>query len=183
MKDPVVAGHPIHSIMTDVPIGATVGVVLFDAIGLFTHPANWHFAAHAATGLALFGGIVAALVGLWDYQSVPRDHPVRGVGATHGIANTGGLVLLVASFLLRFTGGGAPFVIAQIASLLALGVFGFTGYLGGDMVYKLGWRVRPAEYDEQLEADLQQSGEKARIAKAHQTIDAYEREHTFLPKA
>lgn len=182
MKDPIVRGHPIHAIMTDVPIGATVAVVVFDLIAAITHANMWLFVAQATVAVAAIGGIGAALVGLWDYQAVPKDHPARSIGAQHGVLNTVALVLLLASFFLRY-GHGAAVPVAQIVSLVAFGLFGLTGWLGGQMVYHLGWRVTPAEYDEQLEADLRKRGETDRITQVHQSVSQYEREHDLLPRA
>src|SRR5712664_182878 len=46
-------------------------------------------------------GGAAALVGLWDYQAVPREHPAHRTGAIHGYLNASMLALLLASLLLR----------------------------------------------------------------------------------
>ncbi|MBA3823928.1 MAG: DUF2231 domain-containing protein [Ktedonobacterales bacterium] len=180
MKDPIVRGHPIHAVLTDVPIGALVGAVVFDALGLITRGDQWGFAAQATVGVALVGGIGAALVGLWDYQAVPRDSPTRSMGARHGILNTVVLVLLAASFGLRYGVGMVP-ALGQVASLLGLALVGYTGWLGSQMVYDQGWRVKPAEYDEQIEASLRQAGNTATIEQAHTTVEQYAREHDLLP--
>ena len=179
MKDPIVGGHPIHAVMTDVPIGAIVATVVFDLISLITRSPSWLFAAQASVALALVSGIAAAFVGVWDYMAVPKTHPVRSIGAQHGLLNTLALLFIAASVGLRFATGNAV-IVGQSLSLVALAVFGLTGWLGGEMIYKLGWRVTPAEYAEQLEADLRAHGETARIAKAHEPVDQYERSHKLL---
>jgi hypothetical protein len=53
-----------------------------------------------------------------------------------------------------------------------------SGWLGGDLVYRLGWRVVPAE---QLEDALRQRGEVALIEQAHETESRYEQTHALLP--
>jgi uncharacterized membrane protein len=141
-------------------------------------------------GAAFLGGAGAALLGLWDYQAVPRDHPARRVGAIHGWLNAGVLGLLGASVLVRrgppttVPGPWEPTgrdLLASALSLGALGLLGASGWLGGDLVYRLGWRVAPAEYDEQLESALHDRGDDALIAHAHHTVEQYEQTHALLP--
>lgn len=185
MKDPLVKGHPLHALLTDLPIGALVVGSSCDLIGLLTRRPAWRFAARAAHTSALASGVAAALVGLWDYQAVPREHPARRVGALHGYLNAGMLGLLLGSLLLRREAGaptdGRPRMAALALSGAALATLVASGWLGGDLVYRLGWRVVPAEHAEQLEDALRQRGENNLIQQAHQTVNQYEREHALLP--
>jgi len=190
MRDPLVKGHPLHAIVTDLPIGAAVAGAAFDALALVRRSSRWRFAADAAVGAASLSGAGAALLGLWDYQAVPRDHPARRVGALHGWLNAGIVALLGLSALAR-RGSAAraadPWepsgrdLLASGLSLGALGLLGASGWLGGDLVYRLGWRVAPAEYDEQLESALHDRGDDALIAQAHHTVEQYEQTHALLP--
>lgn len=190
MKDPLIKGHPIHALLSDLPIGTTVATVVCDLLGGMTHHAGWRFAARAVLGMGLMSGALAALVGWWDYQAVPQEHPARRIGAWHGWLNASALVLLLASFLGRGprTGGATPRMqvrgpeyLAPLFSLSALLVLTISGWLGGELVFRLGWRVTPAEHAEQLEADLHQQGEDERIAQAHQRVQDYEQGHALLP--
>lgn len=192
MKDPIVKGHPVHAILSDLPIGTTTAAVAFDLMGMVTRRREWYFAANAALGAAVLSGSAAALVGFWDYQAVPPEHPARRTGAAHGYVNAAALTLLALSFGSRWRGSGgprrrgkraeaAPGTFAHATALAALLTLGVSGWLGGELVFRLGWRVKPAEYAEQLEEDLRQHGEETRIAKAHDTVQSYEQEHALLP--
>jgi len=187
MKDPVVRGHPLHAVLSDVPITATALGVAFDLLGLLTGGRDWRFAALVTLAAALLGGIAAALVGLWDYQAVPRDHPAYRTGAIHGLLNAASLVLLLVSLLLRWfaqasgTAVSATALLAIGFSLLALCGLGIAGWFGGELVFHDGWRVTPAEHDQLLEEDLRQSGEEARIQKVHQIVQEYKERQTWLP--
>ena len=194
MKDPLIKGHPLHAILSDLPVGTTTAAVAFDALGMVTRRREWSFAARAALGAAVVSGGVAALVGLWDYREVPQEHPARRTGATHGYVNAGALSLLALSFAARQRGSSArrrgrrgervesgPSIFARATLLAAMMALGVSGWLGGEMVFRLGWRVTPAEHAEQLEEDLRQHGEEARIAKAHTIVQSYEQEHALLP--
>lgn len=191
MKDPLVKGHPLHAMLSDLPVGTTVAGVAFDILGAITRAPGWRFAARAALGTALASGAAAAVVGLWDYQAVPSEHPARRIGALHGILNAGVLLLLLLSLLARRqraaihapdeATASAAETVARGWALAALGVLAVSGWLGGDLVFKLGWRVIPAEHAEQLEAELRQDGQVDRIERAHATVHQYEQAHALLP--
>lgn len=185
MKDPLIKGHPLHALLTDLPIGALAVGTTCDLVSLLTKRPAWRFAARAAHTSALASGVGAALVGLWDYQAVPREHPARRVGALHGYLNAGMLGLLLGSLLLRRESAapadGRPRGAALALSGAALATLVASGWLGGDLVYKLGWRVVPAEHAEQLEDALRQRGDDGLIEQARQTVQEYEQEHALLP--
>jgi uncharacterized membrane protein len=185
MKDPLLKGHPLHALLTDLPIGMLVGGAACDLAGLATRRPTWRFAARAAHTSAFASGCAAALVGLWDYQAVPREHPARRTGAIHGILNAFVLALLLASLPLRRASrapaDGRPDPAACALSAAALAVLTASGWLGGDLVYHLGWRVVPAEHAEQLEDALTQRGDTALVEQAHTTVRQYEQSHALLP--
>ena len=185
VKDPLIKGHPLHAILTDLPVGALVAGSTFDLLGLITRRPAWRFAARAAHTSAFASGCLTALVGLWDYQAVPPDHPARRVGAIHGYLNAAMLSLQASSLLLRreahAPASGRPFVPGVIFSTAAFAVLGVSGWLGGQLVFHLGWRVTPAEHDEQLEDALRKRGETQLIEKAHDTVHQYEETHSLIP--
>jgi uncharacterized membrane protein len=185
MKDPLLKGHPLHAILSDLPVGTLVAGVACDAMGLVARRPEWRFAADVAHGAALLGGCAAGLVGLWDYQAVPGDHPVRAAGARHGLLNAAMLALLGASLLARRRARSRPDGRARPAAMAlsgaALAVLGASGWLGGDLVFRYGWRVAPAEHAEQLEDALRARGEADLIDAAHATVRRYERTHALLP--
>lgn len=185
LKDPLVKGHPLHAILTDVPVGVLVAGCAFDTMNAFTRDPSWRFAARAAHTTAFASGCLAALVGLWDYQAVPTDHPARRTGALHGYLNAAMLGMEFASVLLRrdsnAPASGGPNAASLVWSTAALMTLGASGWLGGNLVFHLGWRVVPAEHAEQLEDALRQRGETRLIDQAHETVQRYEEEHALLP--
>ncbi|HEX9037616.1 MAG TPA: DUF2231 domain-containing protein [Ktedonobacterales bacterium] len=185
LKDPLVKGHPLHAILTDLPIGALVLGSACDMLGLATHQPEWRFAARAAHSGALLSGAAAALIGLWDYQAVPREHAARRVGALHGYLNGGALALLLASLTLRRASrapkNGQPNPAAVALSSAALATITISGWLGGELVFHLGWRVVPAEHAEQIEDALRARGDNTLIEQAHNTVRDYERAHALIP--
>ena len=184
-KDPLVKGHPLHAILTDLPIGATVLGATCDLIGLATRRPAWRFAARVAHTSAVVSGAAAALTGLWDYQAVPREHPARRVGAWRGYLNASALTLMLGGALLRVESrapaDGRPDLAACALSGAALAVLTVSGWLGGNLVFHLGWRVVPAEHAEQMEDALRARGDGAVIERAQATVRDYERTHALIP--
>ena len=81
---------------------------------------------------------MAAIFGLTDYLAIPRGTRAKRIGAIHGIGNVIVLLLFTASWVLRFSDpaypGKAALILGFAGILLALG----TGWLGGELVYRLG---------------------------------------------
>ena len=184
-KDPLVKGHPLHAMLTDLPVGSFVLGMGCDLIGLATGRIGWRFAGRVAHTGALATGGLAAILGLWDYQSVPREHPARSVGALHGYLNAGAMGLLAGSLILRRTryqpASGRPNPIAVGLAGAAFATLGVSGWLGGEIVFRLGWRVMPAEYDEQLEDKLHKQGDDSLIEQTHTSVDSYEQSRSLIP--
>src|SRR5712664_182884 len=47
MKDPLIKGHPLHALLTDLPIGMLAGGTACDLLGFATRRHTWRFAARA----------------------------------------------------------------------------------------------------------------------------------------
>lgn len=187
MKDPVVKGHPVHAILSDVPIGTTALGILFDLFGALTRSSQWSMAAGIAFGVALLSGCAAALAGWWDYQAVPQDHPAHRTGAVHGVLNATALLLLLLSLVCRWlalispTAGAGKLIVGGILSFGAFLILAIAGWFGGELVFKLGWRVTPAEHAQLLEEDLQQHGQEEQIKRVHAIVEQYKQEQTLIP--
>ncbi len=185
LKDPLVKGHPLHAMLTDLPVGALTLGFGCDIAGFVSKKPMWRFAARVAHTGAFATGAVAAALGLWDYQAVPHEHPARRVGALHGYLNAGVLALLLASLISRRESqapvDGRPSSTAVAFTGVAFATLAISGWLGGDLVYNLGWRIAPAEYEEQLESALRERGETGVIAQARESVEQYERTHSLSP--
>src|ERR1051325_236358 len=83
-----VLGHPLHAILTDLPIGCFVLSFLWNVIAVISNRQPWY----AMTFWAMLTGLIlvvpTALVGLLDYTKVlERQHPGRGTATLHLVAN------------------------------------------------------------------------------------------------
>ncbi len=127
-------GHPLHAVLTDVPIGAWTAAILFDVLDAAGGRGEFRRAADAALTLGIVGALGAAVAGLTDWQDT--DPPARRIGLTHGLLNVGGVALFGSSLLARKRGSRAA---GRGLSALGYAVAAFAARLGGHLVY--GQRV------------------------------------------
>jgi hypothetical protein len=171
-KHPVVHGHPVHAILSDGPV---ILIPLAFAAELWDRSRNAEgaglgtvvTAAGAATGSA------AALVGWIDWLTIPSGHPARRPATIHGIINTAAVLAVAVALPARRR---RLRLLAAATSAMFVGA-----WIGGDLVFRHGWRVQPAEVAEIVEERLQDSAAVAAFATARRDVDDFERQKTFLP--
>ena len=170
MKHPVVRGHPIHAILSDAP-AALIPVAMLKAMRarIVRTPTNTASAVQARR-LALVGAGAAGVAGWWDWLKMPRDHPAWLPATLHGALNTAAVCALVVSEV------SANRRLRALA--LATGLVIGGGWIGGDLVFKHGWRVRPAE---EYEIVAERLDDKSLIDDARREVDDFERRETFVP--
>lgn len=93
----------------------------------------------------IVGGVVAAPFGLIDYVAIPSGTRAKSVGLIHGLGNVFVLLLFAASGWLRYgavnPGNGnmhLPSTLALVLSFSGFVIAGVTGWLGGELVARLG---------------------------------------------
>ncbi|HET9455869.1 MAG TPA: Rieske 2Fe-2S domain-containing protein [Candidatus Limnocylindrales bacterium] len=124
-------GHPVHSALTDLPIGVvTVGIVL-DLIG---QPIG----GDVALLVGVLTIVAAAVAGLADYTDT--DGTARLRATVHATLMTTALVLFVVSLVLR---AGDPADRTVPIALVVIGylVMSLSAAVGGDLVYLIGTHV------------------------------------------
>ena len=131
-------GHPAHTILIVFPLGLLSTAVIFDTLHLLTKKTKLGEQGLAMTGAGILGGLAAAPWGLWDWLAIPAGTRAKEIGRLHGIGNVFVLGLFGASWVLRRGNpakvGGLPFLL----SLLGFSLAGVTGWLGGELVDRLG---------------------------------------------
>lgn len=123
-------GHPLHSVLTDVPVGAWTAALVLDAMDEMSGREEFGRGADAAVTVGIIGAIGSAVTGLTDWHKT--DGTARRVGITHGLMNATALALYATSLVCRRrndrrAGRGLSFLGYAIASASA--------YLGGHLVY------------------------------------------------
>jgi nitrite reductase/ring-hydroxylating ferredoxin subunit/uncharacterized membrane protein len=160
-------GHPLHPVLTDLPIGFWTAALAFDALDTLGGQKRLRPGADAALGAGICTALGAAATGLADWQFTSDES--RRVGLFHGLLNTSALALNAASFICRRRGWRTA---GRGLSLAAYTIAGAAAYLGGHLVYEdrigvdhTAGQTAPAEFTPVLaEADLLES--KPRRAEA-----------------
>src|SRR2546425_11227982 len=137
-------GHPLHPVLTDIPIGAWTIAILFDLSYLVERSHGWVSAADVTIFIGLLGAIGAAVTGYTDWSDTFGRE--RRVGITHGLLNTLVILLYLVSFLLRVTGGsrGLAILLAYAGYLVVISA----AFLGGDLVFSIGTGVNHHAWQE-----------------------------------
>lgn len=150
-------GHPLHPVLTDVPLGSWMLTAAFDIIWLIA-PTTFAWAAPAAevtVALGLLGALGAIITGLTDWSDTYGSE--RRVGLYHGLFNAVATLLYVASFVLRLQTVAGDSIIAAIIGFLGLIAVLIAGFLGGEMVFNKGTGVNHTAWEagsDQYEAVL-----------------------------
>ncbi len=131
-------GHSIHQMLIPFPLGLMTTGALFDLIHLLTGNANWATSSFVVILAGVVGGALAAIFGVIDFLAIPTATRAYRIGITHGLGNVLVVILFGASLLLRMDHRTEPGVLAVGLSLLGAGLGMVTGWLGGELVDRLG---------------------------------------------
>ena len=123
-------GHPLHPVLTDVPLGAWTAALALDAMESISGRRELGAGADAAIAVGLVGAAGAAVTGLTDWSET--NGRARKVGLLHGLLNVGATVLYTTSLVLRRRNrrnAGVGF------AMLGYAVSSASAYLGGHLVF------------------------------------------------
>jgi uncharacterized membrane protein len=138
------AGHAIHQQLIVFPLGLLATAVVFDVLGLITDVDGFATASYFMIAAGVLSGLVAAVFGVIDYLAIPTGTRAKRVGAVHGLGNVVVVVLFAVSWLLRMDEPGyVPGTLAVFLALVAAVLATVTGWLGGELVSRLGVGVHP----------------------------------------
>ncbi|SES21747.1 Uncharacterized membrane protein [Lentzea xinjiangensis] len=137
------AGHAVHPILIVFPLGLLTTSVGFDVLHLITDRVSFAFTAAHLVAAGVLLGVVTAVTGWLDWWLVvPPGTRARRIGLLHGLVNAAVLVLFALSWVLRLSADEwNPTWPALIASWLGLLAGGLGGWLGGELVERLGISV------------------------------------------
>ena len=131
-------GHPIHPMLIVFPLGLLGMAVIFDVLALVMTQGYWSEIALWMMVAGIVTGLLAAPFGLIDWLAIPAATRAKRIGALHGIGNVVVLLMFAASAWLRWGVPQAPPRLALMLSLAGLLLALVTGWLGGELVDRLG---------------------------------------------
>ena len=128
-------GHPLHPVLTDLPIGFWTGAFVLDLVG----GRRARPGADALVGVGVAAALPTAAAGLADWSDL--NEPERRAGIVHAAANAAATALYGLSFLARRRGRRSGGVMLGLAGATAATAGAF---LGGHLVYRRGAGVNRA---------------------------------------
>ena len=134
-----VLGHPVHPMLVMFPVALLITGTVFDLVDAFGGSAVFGEIAFWNITIGIIVGLIAAAVGSLDLASIPRRTRAKRVGPLHAAINVAVILLFAAVWALRvaddrYSAGGA-LVAIEVVALAGLGV---SGWLGGELVDRLG---------------------------------------------
>jgi uncharacterized membrane protein len=134
-----IAGHPIHPMLVVFPLGLLATAVGLDLVYVFTDNAVLPQVAFWNMGIGIVTGLLAAVFGAIDWWAIPKGTRAKAVGLWHGLGNVVLVVLFAASWLMRMDAPiHEPSLAGLVLELAAGGLAVVTGWLGGELVDRLG---------------------------------------------
>ena len=131
-------GHAIHQMLIPFPLGLLGTSVVFDLIRIAGGPPVLAGVAYWMIIAGVVAGLLAAPFGFADWTKIPSGTRAKRIGAMHGIGNVIVVLLFALSWWLRSGDPATPGGLALGLSLVGLGLALVTGWLGGELVDRLG---------------------------------------------
>jgi uncharacterized membrane protein len=131
-------GHPIHQMLIVFPLGLLATSLFFDIGYLIWERPELAVAAFWMIIAGIVGGLLAAVFGLIDWLGIPGGTRAKAIGLWHGGGNVVVVALFSASWWLRRADPPAPTTTMIVLSAIGVGLALVTGWLGGELVDRLG---------------------------------------------
>ncbi|MBA2381736.1 MAG: Rieske 2Fe-2S domain-containing protein [Chloroflexi bacterium] len=124
-------GHPLHAVVTDVPIGALTVSIVADLIG---QPV----VADVSMLVGVLAMVAAAVTGAADYAEV--DGTARNRATVHSTLMVVSLLLYVVSLVIR-SGNPPDRLVPILFAIVGYLILSLGATIGGDLVYLVGTHV------------------------------------------
>jgi uncharacterized membrane protein len=131
-------GHPVHQMLIVFPLGLLGASIIFDIAYLSGRNGRWADIAFWMIAVGVISGLTAAVFGLIDWLAIPSGTRAKRIGLLHGVGNVVVVGLFVVSWLLRRPDPRTPSIVAIVLSFAGVGLSLITGWLGGELVDRLG---------------------------------------------
>jgi uncharacterized membrane protein len=135
-----IGDHPIHPMLIPFPIVCFILTFVADIIYMQNLSPGWATATHWLLGIGLAFAALAAAAGLTDFFG---DKRIQGADAIkHMLANVTAVVLELVNLLLRLNSPGFISSTGVYISGIVVLILIYSGWKGGDLVFRHGMGVR-----------------------------------------
>ena len=131
-------GHRVHQMLVAFPLGLLAGATIFDIVGLAKGGGSWSFISFwlIAAGIAI--ALIAAIFGALDWGGIPAGTRAKRIATVHGVNMLVVVILFTASWFVRDDPAVRPGALALTCSFTATLLALFGGWLGAELVNRLG---------------------------------------------
>lgn len=140
------------------PLGLLSTAAIFDILYVSTQSGHWADLSYWLIAAGIIGGLIAAVFGFIDWLSIPEGTRAKYIGLIHGLSNFVVVLLFVVSWFMRRPNPTAPTITAMALGWIGIGIALFSGWLGGELVYRLNVGV---DHGANLDAPNSLSGRSA----------------------
>lgn len=135
-------GHPLHPMLTDVPVGAWTCTEVLDVLARRSGDRSLEKASDVTLAIGLIAGLGSAATGATDWADTYGEE--RRVGLLHGLTMVSGVTTYSLSLLARLAGNrGLGSNLAHLGYLL----ISAGAYLGAEEVFDIGYGVNHAAFE------------------------------------
>jgi uncharacterized membrane protein len=138
-------GHPVHPMIIVLPLGLLPASIFTDLLYHTIDDPTWGNFSFWLIVAGVLSGLAAGVIGFMDWKGLPVGTKARRIGAIHGLTNVVAIVVFLASLLLRFGDPSRPTPFATSMAVIGLFIAMLGGWLGGELVFRLGVGVHQSE--------------------------------------
>jgi uncharacterized membrane protein len=119
------------------PIVLFIGTLVADIVFVSGHDPMWAIASRYLLGIGIVMAALAAIAGLTDFMG---DERIRHASDAlkHMLANVTAVVLEIINFFVRLHSDSAIRGIGIVLSVIVVLILAYSGWKGGDLVYRHG---------------------------------------------
>jgi nitrite reductase/ring-hydroxylating ferredoxin subunit/uncharacterized membrane protein len=136
--------HPLHPLLTDVPVGAWTVTLLLYIVALLFGVTQLGFAIALAMGLGILAALAAIATGFMDWMDVDPTELI--IGFVHATANIIGTLCFTIAWFLLYSAQWQVSMTNFIPALLGYLIMSVGAYLGGTLVFRLGVMINRNAY-------------------------------------
>ncbi len=134
-----IVGHPVHQMLIPIPLGLFVVAAAMDIVYAFTQRSTLAVVSFWNIVVGIVAALVAAVFGALDWWRIPPGTRAKRIGILHGLGNVVLVLLFLIAAVSRFyTYTHAPSTGIVVLEFIALLLAVVTGWLGGELVDRLG---------------------------------------------
>lgn len=130
-----IGGHPIHPMLIPFPITCLVGAFVTDLLFLAYDDPGFADASRWLLGFGIGTALIAAAVGLIDFMGDDRIRRMNHA-LQHMIANVAAVAVSIVNLAIRIGGDTNVLPIGIYLSGAVVLILIFSGWRGGDLVYR-----------------------------------------------